>query len=122
MIGSAAGGTSFNATAPPLRQFLLGGPMRLGALGIDELRGSNFFLGRVGVLWALADENRLSFFGKFWLASFYEVGDAFEDRTSPFHDVSFGIAGETIMGAVFVGAAIGKNRSAGFFFAVGRLF
>ena len=96
--------------------------MRLGGLGIDELRGSNFFLGRAGVLWALADENSLSFFGKFWLASFYEVGDAFEDKTRPFHDVTFGLAGETIMGAVFVGGAIGENRSAGFFFAVGKLF
>lgn len=122
MLGSVAGGTSFNATAPPLRQFLLGGPLRLGALGSDELRGSNFFFGRAGVLWALADENRLSFFGKFWLAAFYEVGDAFEDKTRPFHDVTFGLAGETIMGAVFVGGAIGENRNAGFFFAVGRVF
>ena len=121
-IGSAAGGTTFNGSSPPLRQFLLGGPMRLGALGIDELRGSNFFLGRAGVLWALADENRLSFFGKFWLAAVYEIGDAFEKKASPFHDVSFGLAGETILGAVFVGGAIGEDRSAGFFFAVGRLF
>ncbi len=88
----------------------------------DEQLGSNFFFGRVGLLWSLADENRLSFFGKLWLAAFYEVGDAFEDQTNPFHDLTLGMAGETIMGAVFVGAAIGEDRNASFFFAVGRFF
>jgi len=122
ILGAVEGGTSFNATAPPLRQFLLGGPLRLGALGSDELRGSNFFFGRVGLLWSLADENRLAFSGKLWLAAFYEVGDAFEDKTNPFHDLTLGMAGETIMGAVFVGAAIGEDRNAGFFFSVGRVF
>jgi len=75
-------------------------PLRLGAPGSDELRGSNFFFGRVGLLWSLADENRLSFFGKLWLAAFYEVGDACEDQENPFHDLTFGMARETIMGAV----------------------
>ena len=64
----------------------------------------------------------VSFFGKFWLAALYEVGDAFDDKASPFHDVTFGLAGETLMGAVFLGAAIGEDRSAGFFFTVGRVF
>ena len=122
VIGTAAGGTSFDATAPPLRQFVLGGPLRLGALRVDELRGSNFFLGRAGLLWALADANQLSFFGKFYLAAFYEVGDAFDKKADPFQDVTFGIAGETLLGGVFVGGAVGQDRRGGFFFAVGRLF
>jgi len=122
LLGSVQGGSTFNSTAPPLAQFVLGGPLRLGALGVDELRGSHYFLGRAGVLWALADERRSWFFGKFYLAAFYEIGDAFEDQASPFQDVSFGLAGETLMGAVFLGAAIGEDRRAGFFFLVGRLF
>jgi len=117
-----SGGTSFNATAAPLQQYLLGGPLRLGALRVGELRGSNFFLGRAGVLWALADENQLSFFGEFYLTAFYEVGDAFERHAEPFQDITFGLAGETLLGGVFVGGAVGEDGRAGFFFAVGRLF
>jgi len=119
---SAAGGTSFGATAPPLQQFTVGGPLHLGALGVDELRGSNYYLGRAGVLWALADENRLSFFGQFYLAALYEIGDAFESRSDPFQDITFGLAGETMLGGVFVGGAVGQEGRGGFFFAVGRLF
>jgi len=119
---TASGGTSFDATASPLQQFLLGGPLRLGALGEGERRGSNYYLGRAGVFWALADENTLSFFGKFYLAALYEVGDAFERSSDPFQDVTFGVAGETLLGGLFVGGAIGQDKSAGFFFAVGRLF
>ena len=122
VIGTVKGGTTFGGTASPLRQFLLGGPMRLSALGVNEFRGSNFYLGQAGLLWALSDENKLSFFGKFWLAAFYEIGDAFEKKTSPFHDVTIGLAGETLMGAAFVGAAVGEDGRAGFFFSVGRLF
>lgn len=122
VIGSAAGGTSFDATASPPQQFLLGGPLQLSALGLGELRGSHFFLGRAGVLWALADENRLSFFGTFYVAALYEVGDAFESKPDPLHDVAFGLAGETLLGGVFVGAAVGQDGRAGFFFALGRIF
>jgi NTE family protein len=122
LLGSVSGGTSFGATAAPLQQFLLGGPLRLGALGVGELRGSHYFMGRAGVLWALADENKLSFFGTFYLTAFYEVGDAFERTADPFHDVTFGLAGETLLGGVFVGGAVGEDRRAGFFFAIGRLF
>jgi hypothetical protein len=101
---------------------LLGGPLRLGALRVDERRGSNFYLGRAGVLWGLADEGSLSFIGKFYLAAFYEVGDSFERSSEPFQNVTFGLAGDTPLGAVFLGGAIGQDKRGGFFFAVGRLF
>jgi hypothetical protein len=73
-------------------------------------------------LWALAEESTLSFFGKFYLAAIYEVGDAFENDVDPYHDVTFGVVGETLLGGVFVGGAVGQDRRGGFFFAVGRLF
>jgi NTE family protein len=119
---SASGGTSFGATAPPLQQFTVGGPLHLGALGVDELRGSNYYLGRAGILWGLSDENRLSFFGTFYLSALYEIGDAFESHSDPFQDITFGIAGETLLGGVFVGGAVGQEGRHGFFFAIGRLF
>ena len=119
---TAEGGSSFGAGVSPLQEFLVGGPLGLGALASGELRGSNFFLGRAGALWAFTEENRLSFFGQFYLAVLYEIGDAFDDRADPFQDVTFGLTGETPLGGVFVGGAVGQDKRAGFFFAVGRLF
>jgi len=122
LTGGVSGGTSFNATASLLQRFPIGGPLRLGALGVGELRGSHFYLGRAGVLWALADESEPSMLGKFYLTAFYEIGDAFEQKSDPFQDVTFGLAGETLLGGVFVGGAVGEDGRGGFFFAVGRLF
>lgn len=122
LLASAQGGSSFGAEVSPLQEFMVGGPLRLGALASGELRGSDFFFGRAGVLWAFAEENRLSFFGQFYLAALYEIGDAFDNSVDPFQDVTVGLTGETPIGGVFVGGAVGQDRRAGFFFAVGRLF
>ena len=122
LFGSASGGTSFDATASQLQRFQLGGPLRLGALRSGELRGSHFYLGRAGVLWALSEETSPSILGKFYLTAFYEVGDAFEQDSDPFWDFTFGLAGESLLGGVFVGGAVGQDGRGGFFFALGRLF
>ncbi len=122
LFGSAEGGTSFNATASPQQQFQMGGPFRLGALRVGELRGSHYYLGRAGVLWALAPEAQASPLGKFYLTAFYEIGDAFEGKSSPYQDITLGLTGETLLGGVFVGGAVGEEGRHGFFFAVGRLF
>jgi len=122
LLVSAEGGTSFDARASYLQQFPIGGPLRLGALRAGELRGSHFYLGRAGVLWGLTDPNKASILGKFYLTAFYEIGDAFEKKTDPFQDVTFGLTGETLLGGVFVGGAVGEDGRGGFFFAIGRLF
>ncbi len=122
LLATASGGTSFEASATWLQQFELGGPMKLGALRPAELRGSHFYLGQAGVLWALAELENTSLLGKFYLTAMYEIGDAFESKSDPFQDVTFGIAGETLFGGVFVGGAVGEDGRGGFFFAVGRIF
>ena len=122
LVGSASGGTSFDATASWLQQFEIGGPFRVGALRVSELRGSHFYYGRAGVLWELSDQQKTPFLGKFYLTAFYEIGDAFEKKSEPFHDVTFGLTGETLLGGVFVGGAVGQDGRGGFFFAIGRLF
>lgn len=122
LLAAIEGGTTFDRTAPPLDQFLVGGPLRLGALGQDELRGSRYVLGQAGVLWALSDPREFSFLGRFYLLGLYEFGDAFEDRAQLFHSATAGIAGETRLGAVFFGGAIGEGGRSGFFFTLGRLF
>ena len=74
------------------------------------------------MLWGLAEDGQLSLFGRFYVLAMYEVGDAFERSSDPFHDVTVGFAGETIFGGVFVGGAVGQDGRGGFFFALGRLF
>src|SRR5207249_4446042 len=44
------GGSTLGRDAPPVLQFTLGGPLTLGAYGLDEFRGSNYILGRLGYL------------------------------------------------------------------------
>jgi len=122
LFGSVEGGTSFDATASPHQQFQVGGPFRLGALRVGELRGSHYYLGRAGVLWALAPRAQASPLGKFYLTAFYEIGDALEGKSNPYQDINFGPTGETLLGGVFVGGAVGEEGRHGFFFAVGRLF
>jgi hypothetical protein len=122
LLAGVAGGSSFNATASPLQAFELGGPFRLGALRVGERRGSHYYLGRAGVLWGLSEPGEASILGKFYLTAFYEIGDAFEKKSDPFQDVTFGLVGETLLGGVFVGGAVGEGGRGGFFFAIGRLF
>jgi NTE family protein len=122
LTAALSGGTSFDATATWLQQFAIGGPFKLGALRAGELRGSHFYYGRAGLLWGLADEDAPSIFGKLYLTAFYEIGDGFEKKSDPFQDVTFGLAGETLLGGVFIGGAVGEQGRGGFFFAIGRLF
>ena len=122
LVTALAGGTSFDATASSLQQFRLGGPLQLGALGVGERRGNHFYYGRAGVLWGLTDEDSPSLLGKFYLAAAYEIGDAFEEESDPFQDITFGLVGTTPVGGVFVGGAVGEDGQGGFFFTIGRVF
>jgi len=122
LVTGLAGGSSFGATASPLEQFQLGGPLRLGALGVGERRGSNFYFGRVGLLWGFASEEKPSLLGRFYLTASYEIGDAFDRKSELYQDITFGLVGDTLLGGVFVGGAVGQDGNGSFFFALGPTF
>lgn len=120
-IGLLAGGTSFSRQAPPLDDFLLGGPLRLGALGQGELRGDHYVLGVVGVVHALTEEP-LPVLGTPYVGGFWEGGDAFDRRLELFHDLSGGLLMETGLGVLFFGGAWGEGGRQQVLFSLGSLF
>jgi hypothetical protein len=117
------GGTTLGRDAPPVLQFTLGGPLTLGAYGLDEFRGSNYILGRLGYL------HRIGHLPPFLGGNTYtllllEHGSAFERLGSAdFHsDVTGGLYLDTLLGAAFFGGSWGGSGRSKLFFSIGQLF
>ena len=118
-----AGGTSFGNTAPPLQQFTLGGLSRLGAFGVDEFRGSRYFLVSPGYLHEVA-ELPLVVGKKVYVTGWHDFGTVFE-RAGPrdYHNsASLGVVAETLIGPFFVGTSWGEAGRHKVYFSLGRLF
>ena len=47
---SARGGSAFGEDASPLQKFILGGPLQLGSIGLQELRGNHYLYSSVGFI------------------------------------------------------------------------
>ncbi len=120
---TASGGSSFEAVAPLSRQFTLGGPLRLGAYGVNELRGSNYLFGSAGYLRRIG---RLPQFagGKVYMGASVEYGSAFEryDEADFAACLSAGLVMETVAGPVFFGGSWGEGSRRTAYFAVGHPF
>jgi len=118
---SIQGGTTFQKMAPFTQKFILGGPLQLGALGFQELRGNHYFYSSVGLLRTLS-EKPAALLGKISAIAYYEVGDAFDSKANPFNDVAGGLLGRTKLGVLFFGASVGESGRHKFFFSLGGLF
>jgi NTE family protein len=118
---SIQGGTTFERTAPFPQKFILGGPLQLGALGFQELRGNHYFYSSVGLLHTLS-EKPAALIGKVSAIAYYEVGDAFDSKARPFNDVTAGLLGRTKLGVLFFGASVGESGHQKFFFSLGSFF
>ncbi len=117
------GGTTFSSTAPSLQQFTLGGPFRIGGYGFEELRGSNYLHGGVGVLHNPAIIP--SFLGgKTYIGAWYEGGSMFEriGDANYRQSASAGAIFETPVGPVFIGGSVNENGRGRFYFSFGRVF
>ncbi len=117
----AAGGGTFNGEVGPIQQFTLGGPTRIGALGLDERRGSHFVYTSAGLL-RLLKENPGGLAEKIFAGVWYETGDAFDDAPNFFHSGTIGIISETKLGVFFIGGAAGESGNAKFYLSLGRFF
>ena len=123
LFAFGGGGTTFGRTAPPLQQFTLGGPFRLGGYGYEEFRASNYIQGGAGIL------HNPEFFptflgGRAYIGAWYEGGSAFESFGSANYrqSGSIGAMVETPLGPVFVGTSINENGRGRFYFSFGRIF
>ncbi|HSA93570.1 MAG TPA: patatin-like phospholipase family protein [Terriglobales bacterium] len=122
LIGTAAGGSNFGR-GTPVDAFVLGGPLRLSALGRDELRGGSFYNGGLALLRTLSrDPTGLA--TRTYFVVGYEMGDAFDDaaNANTFHDVALGLMGVTRLGVYYVGGSVGEQGEKKVFFRFGRLF
>jgi NTE family protein len=117
------GGTSFGKKPGPIQQFAIGGPFRLSAYGLGELRGNNVANGGVGYL------RRVGYLppflgNKIYLGGWYEGGSAFSNSTlrGYANDVAGAAVVETFMGPVTIGGSLGEGGRGRVFFSLGRLF
>jgi NTE family protein len=117
------GGTTFGHADTGLPQFLLGGPGRLSSYGLNEIRGNQYFLGRLGYLRELFQLPPL-IGTKVYLNGVYEVGKMWGPLVAsrlPM-DGAVGIVMETILGPLAVGGSIGDRGHQKWYFQVGRIF
>jgi len=122
---TTSGGTTFgfrHVGSPP--PFFLGGPNVLGAYGLHELFGNQYFLARGGYLHKVF--TLPTFVGKqVYLFGAGEFGKMYGD---PFPaprfsaDVVGGFVAETALGPVFIGGSVGDTGHEKWFFQLGRIF
>ena len=117
------GGSTFGFRNTGLPQFFLGGPSRLGAYGVNELFGNQYYLFRGGYLHQLAVLP--PFVGKrIYFVGTYEAGKVYgAANESKFpNDFAAGVLAETSLGPFFVGGSVGDNSHHKWFFQLGRVF
>jgi NTE family protein len=123
----AYGGTTFGFENTGLPQFFLGGPGRLGAYGLNELRTDQYFLGRLGYLHQIFRLPPL-LGNRVFLTSAFELGkawggQAYGNQVSRLPmDLAFGIDVETFLGPVFLGGSVGDTGHQKWYFQIGKLF
>jgi NTE family protein len=125
---TAAGGTTYGAKTLDLtlQSFTLGGPLRLGAYGENELLGNQYFLAQSGYLHKLVPFSSIVGEGLYGLV-FMEVGKVYDNPSAPIGDStaldgSVALVARTAIGPVFIGGSIGNNNHRKWWFGLGRVF
>jgi NTE family protein len=121
---TAQGGTTFSShDVGPIPQFFLGGPLRLGAYGTNELFGNQYYLVRLGYLHDLF--TLPPFLGKkIYAIGSYEFAKMYGfSRESGFpNDVNAGVLAETAFGPLVLGGSYGDSGHRKLYFQLGRVF
>lgn len=120
----ASGGTSFSSKNNGFPSFTLGGPLRLGAYGTNELLTNQYFVVQPAVLYRLWELSPL-LKQNMYLFSMYEAGKAYGQPapvSKVVQDATVGVLLQTVFGPMFFGGSIGDNQHRKFYFKVGRFF
>jgi NTE family protein len=123
----SSGGTTFGEQQTGLPQFFLGGPERLGAYGLNELRGNQYFLFQGGYLHDLMNlptfvGKKIYFTAQYEVGKMYGAGNVGEGLSRVPNDVSAGVLAETAFGPIFLGGSVGDSGHRKWFFRLGRVF
>ncbi|RXH57723.1 putative patatin-like phospholipase [Granulicella sibirica] len=117
------GGTMFGRNVAQPYRFTLGGPLRLSASALDELRGTDYFLVRPVILRKVASLPAV--LGQsIYVGAAYEAGQmrAPDFRTATRQDVFLGVLAETPAGVISFGPALGDGGRYKLIFTLGKLF
>ena len=122
----ADAGTSFGTRSSKLdlQAFSLGGPLRLGAYGQNELLGNEYFLLQGGY------EHRLMHFSPLigeglYGVTLFEIGKVYDNLETPValpFDGSVALVARTLLGPIFIGGSFGDNSHRKWWFGLGRIF
>jgi NTE family protein len=121
VVGGA--GTAFNGRPLLIDQFALGGPLRLTAYGIGEVRGDHFAHAGAGYLHRvlrLPDLLGRSVFVGGWV----ESGSAFDRAADADVSVqgSIGVIVDSVLGPIFGGTSIDATGRSRWYIGIGRIF
>lgn len=121
-IAALEGGTTAGRDSA-IEPFTLGGPLRINALALDQLRGNNYYYGGFHLLRAFKRQP-ISFLGPNYITVAYEVGSTFNNlrQNNSFHSGTIGFLSESPIGGIYVGASFGESGERKVFFRLGRLF
>lgn len=122
----ADAGTSFDTRSSKLdlQAFSLGGPLRLGAYGQNELLGNGYFLLQGGYEHKLMHFSPLIGEGLYGVTLF-EIGKVYDNLETPATlalDGSVAMVARTALGPIFIGGSFGNNGHRRWWFGLGRIF
>lgn len=122
----ADSGTSFGTRSSKLdlQAFSLGGPLRLGAYGQNELLGNEYFLLQGGYEHKLMHFSPLIGEGLYGVTLF-EIGKVYDNLETPATlalDGSVAVVARTALGPIFIGGSFGNNGHRRWWFGLGRIF
>ena len=121
---TAQGGTTFGTRdSGPVPQFFLGGPLRLGAYGTNELYGNQYYLFRLGYLHDLFTlppflGKKIYAIGSYEFAKMY----GFPLQSGFPNDINAGVLAETAFGPLVIGGSLGDSGHRKWYFQLGRVF
>jgi NTE family protein len=123
VLMNAEGATMFNRDVAQPFRYTLGGPLRLSASAIDELRGTDYFLFTPGYLRRIASLPA-PLGQSIYVGATYEAGQmrSPDGPTITRQDVYFGLIAETPLGIITFAPAIGNDNEHKFTFTIGKLF
>jgi NTE family protein len=122
-LWKAEGGTMLNRNVAQPFRYTLGGPLRLAALSIDQLRGTDYWLATPGYMRRIyALQPPIG--GNIYLGGTLEAGQmrAPDASTVTREDLYFGVIAETPLGVITLGPAIGFDGERKFVFTIGKFF
>lgn len=120
----ASGGTAFSTRHTGFPPFSLGGPLRLGAYGTNELLTNQYFLFQPAFLYRLRELSPL-LKQNVYLLSMYEAGKAYGQPAGVprmQQDGTIGVLFQTVFGPMFFGGSVGDTQHRKFYFKVGKFF